>query len=362
MKRLIYLAIAAVMVLVTAVSLAGCKDTSSNEVQPEEMVEYEIALITDNNLVMDGGHSEAAWNAITEFGAGNGISHKYYKATEATKNAYKEATDTAVKKGAEVIIYDGYTFGDKAISLKGEYSDVNFIVLNAAPVDEETGEVNLSDNVTAINFESRQTGFLAGYAAVAEGYTRLGFIGESEVDLVSGFGYGFIMGAERAASAAGINVEVKYLYCDDEPEADAFDTAETWYEEGTEVIFACGHGVEKEIISAAESADGKVIGSCIDKNHLSDKIIASAVHDIESALGDALEDYKKGELETGVIVTYDVNNAGVFLAVAEERMNYFGSAEAEALREAIADGDITVQGEKITSVEDINAPHVKIMR
>ncbi|MGI6767152.1 MAG: BMP family lipoprotein [Lentihominibacter sp.] len=362
MKRFISFITTAAVALAMVISFAGCKDNSSNKVQPEEMVEYEIAMITDDSLVMDGGHSEAAWNAITEFGAGNGISHKYYKATEATKKAYKGAINTAVEKGAKVIVFDGYTFDDTAVSFEDDYSDVNFVVLNATPVDEETGKVGIADNITAIHFESEQTGFLAGYAAVAEGYTRLGFIGESEVDLISGFGYGYVKGADRAAGEAGIDVEIRYLYCDAETAADAFDMARTWYEEGTEVIFACGHGVEKEIIRAAESAEGKVIGSCLEKTDLSDTVIATAVHDIKTALERALYDYKEGELETGVIITYDVNNSGVYLAVAEDRMINFGSADAEALREAIADGEINVKMENITDPELINAPRVKIIR
>ena len=39
--------------LAMVISFAGCKDNSSNKVQPEEMVEYEIAMITDDSLVMD---------------------------------------------------------------------------------------------------------------------------------------------------------------------------------------------------------------------------------------------------------------------------------------------------------------------
>ena len=62
-----------------AAVLSGC--ANEEEALPEENVQYEIALVTDDSLVMDGGHSETAWNAITEFGGTHGISHKYYKAT-----------------------------------------------------------------------------------------------------------------------------------------------------------------------------------------------------------------------------------------------------------------------------------------
>ena len=62
-----------VMAVAFAVALGGCG--SDEEALPEENVNYEIALVTDDSLVMDDGHSETAWNAITEFGGTIALHH-----------------------------------------------------------------------------------------------------------------------------------------------------------------------------------------------------------------------------------------------------------------------------------------------
>ncbi len=48
--------------------------------------------------------------------------------------------------------------------------------------------------------QSKKLGYLAGYAAVKDGYTKLGFMGGMAVPAVVRFGYGFVQGAEMAAT------------------------------------------------------------------------------------------------------------------------------------------------------------------
>ena len=74
---------------------------------------------------------------------------------------------------------------------------MNFIVLDTEP---EGG--NTADTVSIL-YQEEQAGFLAGYAVVKDGYTKLGYIGGMDVPAVIRFGYGFIQGAEYAAQEMG---------------------------------------------------------------------------------------------------------------------------------------------------------------
>ena len=49
------------------------------EEQPEEQIDYDIAMVTDAGMIMDGGYSEVAWTAISKFGSEKGVSHTYYQ-------------------------------------------------------------------------------------------------------------------------------------------------------------------------------------------------------------------------------------------------------------------------------------------
>ena len=103
-KKLLVLLTALAMIL----ALGGCGEPE--EQQPEEQVNYEIALVTDIGLLMDGGYSEVAWDTISEYGADHGVSHKYYKASEASEQAYLDTIRIAVDGGAKVIVADGEAF------------------------------------------------------------------------------------------------------------------------------------------------------------------------------------------------------------------------------------------------------------
>jgi basic membrane protein A and related proteins len=70
---------------------------------------------------------------------------------------------------------------------------------------ELTLTFRIEDNVHSIFYAEEQVGFLAGYAAVKEGFTKLGFMGGMAVPAVVRFGYGFVQGAEYAAAELDVD-------------------------------------------------------------------------------------------------------------------------------------------------------------
>ena len=85
-----------------------------------------------------------------------------------------------------------------------------------------------------------QAGYLAGYAAVKDGYTELGFMGGMALPAVIRYGYGFVQGAEAAAKELGLtDVEIKYAYGNQfYGDADITARMDTWYGAGTEVVLS----------------------------------------------------------------------------------------------------------------------------
>jgi basic membrane protein A len=107
---------------------------------------------------------------------------------------------------------------------------------------------------------------MAGYAAVKLGYTKLGFLGGMAVPAVIRFGYGFVQGAEAASAELGITTEMKYAYGNQfYADADITAAMDTWYANGTEVVFACGGGIYGSAAEAAQKVGGKVIGVDVDQ-------------------------------------------------------------------------------------------------
>ena len=331
--------------------LAGCGN--EEDALPEENVKYEIALVTDDSLVMDGGHSETAWNAITEFCGTHGLSHKYYKATEQTDAAFIDAIKAAINKGAKVVIIDNRAMSNAVYKMQEEYPEIDFIMLDASPYDSETGESLLMKNTAAVDFDSAQAGYLAGYAAVIDGSTELGFIGQGETDDVKAFGLGFVKGAERAAGEVGTPVTMDYKYCDGADKQAVYKEASVMYDGGAQVIFAAGAGVQEPVIEAAEAKEGKVIGSGTDQSGKSDTVITSAVYEIRSALKEALGGYTEDKFPGGNVLLYDARNKGIGLELRNNKLNNLTQDQYDAVYESLASGEIKLDAGSVDSVKDI---------
>ena len=107
---------------------------------------------------------------------------------------------------------------------------------------------------------------MAGYAAAKMGYTKLGFLGGMAVPAVIRYGYGFVQGADAAAAKLEKTVSMKYAYGNQFfGDADITAAMDTWYADGTEVVFACGGGIYTSAVDAAKKVDGKVIGVDVDQ-------------------------------------------------------------------------------------------------
>lgn len=355
MKKIITAATCAVTAFAFCFSVSGCGEPQ--EPMPEENVKYEIALVTDDGLVMDGGHSEVAWNSMVDFGGTNGISHKYYKAAEPTDIAFEDTIRTAINKGAKLVIIDNSSMQEVAYAMQKEYPEIRFAMTEAEPYDEN-GDIKIDKNTVAVAFDSGQAGFLAGYAAVVEGYTKLGFIGQSENEEIKGFGYGFVKGADYAARELGVIVRMKYEYCESDDVETVSGMAADMYDAEVECIFAAGGNIQIPVIDEAESHDGKVIGSITDQSEKSDKVITSAIYNINDAVKNLLKQYRDGEFPGGEVIEYNAFNKGIGLAVRNNRLNNLMQKQYDKIYSMLAKGEIKIRTDRAKSAEEIKAPNV----
>jgi len=236
--------------------LAGCTTTTKG---------FEIALITDKGNIDDKSFNQGAWEGVTAFATANKITNKYYKPEEASDAGYLAAIDLAVTGGAKVVVTPGFLFEVPIYAAQTKYKDVKFILLDGAPHTADYKTFKTEANVASIMYAEEQSGYLAGYAAVKDGYKKLGFMGGMAVPAVQAYGYGFLQGADAAAvqlALADGAVTVTYHYTGDFAETDTNKAAtKTMYQEGTEVVFACGGSVGKSVMAAAAEAGKKKLSA-----------------------------------------------------------------------------------------------------
>ena len=218
---------------------------------------YEIALVTDIGNIDDKSFNQGSWEGVVEYAEANGKTYNYYRPSEDSDEARIESIETAIDKGAKVVVMPGYLFGPAVQTVQAEYPDVMFL-----GIDMGLGDVpEPTANVSLITYQEEQAGYLAGYAAVQDGYRKLGFLGGIDVPAVIRYGYGYVQGVDAAAKELGITVDMKYAYGNQfYGDADITAVMDTWYADGTEVVFACGGGIYNSVVAAAEEGNGKVVG------------------------------------------------------------------------------------------------------
>ena len=293
MKKFLALTLALVMSL----SLVACGDKKTDDTktdapdQTEQPAEnegaYKVAMITDYGDITDQSFNQTTYEACKAFAEDNDIEFNYFKPVGDNTADRVAMIEKAADEGYNVIVMPGYAFGGAIVEAAPEFPDVKFIALDVAAGDlletavANAGETydynpsnwNLADYVDLSNvycavYQEELCGYMAGYAAVKLGYKNLGYLGGMAVPAVVRFGYGFVQGVDAAAAEMGLtDVTLNYVYGGQFfGDADITAVMDTWYQSGTEVVFACGGGIYTSVVDAAKKVGGKVIGVDVDQS------------------------------------------------------------------------------------------------
>ncbi len=305
------------------------KPTSDKLSSFTEAAPLKLGLVTDSGTLNDHSFNESAWDGINEFAVENGggtintssnsvetgkIQTHYVQpaAGQYTTAGRKAAIDSVISWGAKVVVLPGYLFesvlariAEDEANANSKYKDVYFLALDCTKSDDDNNyaQFEYTKNMTSIIYREEQSGFLAGYAAVKEGYKKLGFLGGMAVPAVIRYGSGYCQGADAAAKELNLGegaIEINHYYAG---QFAATDTATSyctnWYNNGTEVIFGCGGAVYNSILAAlATNKSKKWIGVDVNqhadtslKDYERDNCITSAMKNLKATTKILLSTY-----------------------------------------------------------------------
>lgn len=287
----------------------------------------EIVLLA-NGSVEDGGYNEAVYNGVRMYALGAGKSFSYYCANPNDPESCRELAKRAVEENARIIVCAGDIFGEAVGAIQESCPQTAFLLIDSVPHSAEGEEISLTKNVHCVLFHEEQAGYLAGYMAVWEGYRNLGFVGGREEPAVQRYGYGYLQGIDAAAKDLSLDdVVVNFWYADTFlPDIDVREKADGWYENGTQIIFACGGGLYESVLEAAENQDGLMIGVDVDQARVSDRVLTSAVKNIGAAVTDTLDSFYANngwsEAEAGQVRRYGVEEGCAAIPVVDTEWRF----------------------------------------
>lgn len=314
---------------------------------------YEIAFVTDIGQLLDKSFNQGTWEGVKKYASDNKKSYKYYQpanGNRATDTDRFNAMKAAAQAGARVVVCAGYLQGEALERAAREYPEVKFVFIDGWLIGESEEEnAKPLKNVAAVDYNEEQSGFLAGFAAVSEGYTRLGFTGGGGGTNPScnRFAYGYVQGAEEAAKALDKNVELTLSWeygSSFSPSAELQTMLGGWYAKGTEVIFCCGGPMCQSAFAAASANDGAVIGCDVDQSKESETVITSATKGLRESVELILDKVYKDKWDEigGKQTTLGAKDNSVGLPTDTWRMKNFTVEEYNKLFEALKSGKVTV--------------------
>ena len=321
-----------------------------------------VAMITDYGDITDQSFNQTTYEACKAFCESAGLDFQYYKPASDSDTDRISSIENAIDDGYNVIVMPGYAFAKAIVGTVEENPEATFIALDVSEWDLQDAHGTADDfswaypaNLYSAVYQEELCGYMAGYATVKLGYKKLGFLGGMAVPAVVRYGYGFVQGADAAAVELGLSdVEIKYVYGNQfYGDADITAYMDTWYANGTEVVFACGGGIYDSAGEAAAKVGAKVIGVDVDQAGTIDGMYGAGITVTSAMKGLAATVYAElasvlngefagGKVETLGLVGEDPDANFVQIAPSTQFADSFTKEDYLALVAKMFGGEITV--------------------
>jgi len=371
MKKL--LSVLLILVMIFTFAACGSKDDSTGtgdkidyDAIPDTCESddgtYAIAMVTDVGQLKDGSFNQFTWNGCKAYASEHELTYKYYQpanGAEATDADRIKAMTDACEAGAQVIVTPGFLQENALKEVAPKYPEVQFVFVDGWDMG--------IDNVVGVAYHEEQAGYLAGYAAVMEGYTKLGFSGGGggSNPACERYGYGFVQGAEAAAAEKDVDVEMRYSWeygANFNASPDLQTMLNGWFEAGTEVIFMCGGTMFNSGAAAAEAAEANIIGVDVDQSVLSDTVVTSAMKGLAESVMTTLDDYYEGGKLLSGEKRLGAAEDAVALPVDSWSLENWSVEDYNALFEQIKSGDLKVDDSLVSDPSTKDWEHITFVK
>lgn len=249
--------------------------------EPEDALQDRGALIAfaaGSAYGLDNGPDAAVWRGVQTFAATFGYAAQSFVTQEETPEACAAVLREAAESGAELVVCRGDAMAGALFEMQRSYPTVSYLLLEGEPHSEDYASYETTINTHCVLFAVEQAGYLAGYAAVREGYTALGFVGADSMPETVRYCTGMMQGAEAAAEREGQQVRLEVWLVGSGAADDAVTARmSSWYADGVQLIVPAGGRLVESCIAAAQASGGRVLNAGWDAAALDPSVLSSTL-------------------------------------------------------------------------------------
>lgn len=249
--------------------------------EPEDALQDRGALIAfaaGSAYGLDNGPDAAVWRGVQTFAATFGYAAQSFVTQDETPEACAAVLREAAESGAELVVCRGDAMAGALFEMQRSYPTVSYLLLEGEPHSEDYASYETTINTHCVLFAVEQAGYLAGYAAVREGYTALGFVGADSMPETVRYCTGMMQGAEAAAEREGQQVRLEVWLVGSGAADDAVTARmSSWYADGVQLIVPAGGRLVESCIAAAQASGGRVLNAGWDAAALDPSVLSSTL-------------------------------------------------------------------------------------
>ena len=331
-----------VLLMLALYALAGCGAQPAS--RPNAGVPSEIAGSNQTGGVQiafvyyDGRQEtevgQGVIKAIGRFSGEEGVTSGEYKATE---DDFDSTLELAVKSGAKLVVMLGEEMAGDMERARWRYPNVNFILVDG------TGQALLGANTVRLRAAVEQAGWLAGYAAVFEGYRELATFATDDPD-EQRYALGFALGADAAAEELGLEagqVRIRAVEGTGEEEnTELRHRIERLAALGTELVFDTHSNSGISLLGYARLSGLRLV--MVENPGNTETVLVTTGKDFQQGLYALLENWKASTFPGGQDVVTGAEETGVFLDVETAYFDLFSVADYETVLKTFDGGTVAV--------------------
>lgn len=273
-------------------------------------------------------------------------------------NSYENTISAATTDGAGLVICPDSSFEEVVYDIQNTYVSTTFLIIDGIPHNSDNSDTTVNFNVIPLIHDDAEAGFLAGYAAVYDGNKKIAFMGLADDTSSAHYCYGFLQGADCAATELNYdNLLVTYTYVEKE---EAKNTAEEFYKNDTDIVIACNNKIIDEVLSVSEEYEMPMIACGDDySSDLSKSIVASTNKNTYISTYDCLSKFYSNTISGGSIQKYSVSNNAITLDFKSEDFGHFDSNIYDSIYMKLANAEIQIISDTTVPVTDLELAKIE---
>jgi basic membrane protein A len=294
-----------------------------------------VGLVTDVGGVNDQSFNQSAWEGLQRFGKETGANVSYIESKD--ESSYAPNIDTFADQKCNLIWGVGFMLGDSFAQAGKDYPTQQFAIIDYAYSADQIP----NKNVTGIVFAAEECSFLVGYIAGKVTKTnKVGHVNGIASPTMESFAVGYYAGVLTANP--NIQIMGQYSGSFGDPAAGK-NIARQYFADGADVIYHAAGGTGAGVIEAARELNKWAIGVDMDQNYIApNNVLTSAIKRVDNAIYDVSDMVRKGTLQSGSTLLYNLKNNGVGYATTGNHIPPAVITEVEAIKAKIISGQLKV--------------------